>query len=273
MSKGIPITDTPGGRPGLVTYETASQYDDVYEVSTVKNPKYDIGDKIDLSGGRRFRYCLSGAACDTYKGNVFYNAIPATGIDYSLLAEAAAKGATEVKMTNQGVVAQTLDGLKGGNIHITEGDNATTQEYGIIGNTAGGVDDVITIYLDAGLTAAVTVAWYGFCMPSPYSDVRSATPLSSNGGKVSFVGYATAVVNAADLYHWEQTAGPRSASLYGNVVGKTIYARDVVFRFDGNLRHRAAAGVTGLEAQRAGYILDNNIADNGATFIMLQLES
>ena len=78
MSKGKPIADTLG-YPGQVVYDTATQMIDLYEVSVIKNPKYDIGDKIDLADGRVFRYCLSGDVCDTYKANIFYNAIPATG--------------------------------------------------------------------------------------------------------------------------------------------------------------------------------------------------
>lgn len=271
MSKGRAIVEKPGLQ-GRVSYETASQWDYIYRVSTIKDPKWDIGDKVDLPDGRRFRYCLSGAACDTSKANVFYNAIPATGIDYAVLAADAAKGDTKVVLTNQGTVAQTLDGLKGGLIVITEGDPATTQQRLIIGNTAGGVSDEITIYLDAGLTAAVTTSWYGYCMPSEYSDVRRTGGTIENG-KVSFVGYAAAPVNAASLYHWEQTAGKLSCDLYGAEVGKTAYWRDVMFRYDGNLIPRDDDNADGLQAQRAGYIMDNNRADNGATVIMLQMES
>lgn len=270
MSKGKSITVTPG-RSGLVSYETAGQWDYLYRVSAIKDPKWDIGDKVELPDGRKFRHCLSGAACDTFLGNVFFNALGATGMDWSVLTQDEVAGATSIIMTNQGVVAQTKDGLKGGSIAITENDNATTQEYGIIGNTAGGVSDEITVYLDAGLAAAVTTSWYAYCMPSPYSDIRAGNPLgATNGKKVSWVGYAAAVVNAAGLYHWEQTAGPRSCSLYGAEVGKTSDHRDVVFHYDGNLRHRTAGA--GDLGQRAGYIMDNNIAANGATFIMLQLE-
>ncbi|GAG61232.1 unnamed protein product [marine sediment metagenome] len=72
------------------------------------------------------------------------------------------------------------------------------------------------------------------------------------------------------MYHWEQTAGQISCSLQaGKGVGETQYAREVVFQHDGNLMHRGTSGVNGLEAQTAGYIMDDNLDDNGATVIML----
>lgn len=257
------------GGAGLVQSISQGSWESIHRVSTVKDAKWNIGDRIVLPDGRVFRYCKSGDVCDTYKANMFYNAIPATGIDYSLLYADAAQGATSIQMTNQGVVAQTENGLAGGYIEITQNDDGTGQQRGIVGNTAGGVSDVITIYLDAPLTAAVTTSWYAYCMPSPYSDVRRTDALEN--GKVSFVGYAAAPVTAADMYHWEQTWGPRMCSQYGSAVGKTQYMREVVFRYDGNLIHRGASGATGLEAQTAGFIMDNNTADNGATLIMLQI--
>jgi len=262
-------------REGLVGHANAPDWNFIYEVSAVRNPRWNIGDRVVLPDGRVFRYCLSHDACDTYKANAFFNAIPATGIDYAVLAAPAAKGDSSVILDNQGTVAQTLDGLRGGNISITEDDNATVQQRGIIGNTAGGVSDEITIYLDAPLTEAVTVSWKGYCMPSPYSAVTKtfigAIEGGAGKGRVGFCGYAAAPVSAADLYHWEQTWGLIMASTYGNVVGKQQYKREVVFRYDGNLISRGTAGILGLEAQTAGFIMDNNTADNGATQIMLQI--
>ena len=259
------------GGAGLIQSISKGSWDFLYRVSTVKDPKWNVGDRVALPGGRVFYYCKSGDVCDTYKGNVFHNAIPATGIDWSALAADAAQGATSIVMTNQGTVAQVKDGLAGGHIDITEnpGDDGTNQQRGIVGNSAGGVSDEITIYLDAPLTAAVTTSWYAYCMPSPFSDVRRTDALEN--GKRSFVGYAAAPVTAADMYHWQQTWGQRSCSQYGSSVGKTAYMREVVFRYDGNLIHRGATGATGLEAQIAGFILDNNTADNGATVVMLQI--
>lgn len=260
------------GIQGVVGHREAPDWSFLYETSLIKSPHWNVGDKVVLPGGRTFYYCKSGDVCDTYKANIFYNAIPATGIDYSLLAADAAVGAKSIVMTNQGTVAQTEDGLRGGMINITEGDDGTNQQRGIIGNSAGGVSDEITIYLDAALTAAVTTSWYAYCMPSPFSDVRYADAVGGGAyGYQGFVGYAAVAVTAADTYHWEQTWGQLSCSLYGSALGVTRYFREVVFRRDGNLQPRGASGATGLEAQTAGFILDNNAAANGATVIMLQI--
>lgn len=271
MSKGKAKVNYVG-RAGVGGMAGVPTWGFIYEVSTIKNPRYEIGDRVVLPDGRVFRYCKSGDVCDTYKANMFYNAIPATGIDFSLLAADAVLGAISVKMTNQGVHAVVEDDLRGGIIEITEQDDGTSQIRGILGNTADdsvGHNGEVTIYLDAPLVEAVTTSWYAYCMPSPYSDVRRTDALEN--GKVSFVGYAAAKVDAANKYHWEQTWGPCMCSQYGSAVGKTAYMREVVFRYDGNLIHRGATGATGLEAQTAGFIVDNNSADNGATVIMLQI--
>ena len=254
-------------REGLVGHNTAPDYNFIYDSSTVRDPRFYVGDRVILPDGKVFRYCKSAGQCDTFITNVFMNAIPATGIDYSVLAASAAIGATEITMTNQGTVAQTLDGLRGGHINMGTNNN-TVQQRGIIGNSAGGVSDEITIQLDAPLIKALTTSDYAYCMPSPFSAVQGAQ-VGTAPGRVGFVGYSAVSVTAANVYHWEQTWGQISASLYGSAVGKTQYMREVVFRYDGNLIHRGSTGATGLEAQQAGFILDNNAADNGATVIML----
>jgi hypothetical protein len=268
MGKGKAITDTVG-RPGQVSYETAGQWDFLYTTSTEKNPKYDIGDKMVLPDGRVFRYAKSGGACWTGRGVTFENAIPATGIDYSLLAAAAVIGDRSVVMTNQGTVAQTKDGLKGGTILfklLTGSDDSALQQRGIIGNTAGGVSDEITIYLDAGLTAAVSTASYAFCMPSPYSNLKYDASSQSK----SYAGVPAVYVSASDMYFWVQTWG----SLWiapQNEVGKSTKQRDVVFKEDGSLQHKGTTDATYLNGQRAGFIVDNNAANNGSTVICLQI--
>lgn len=260
------------GRSGVVMPQTVPSWDFLYEVSSIRNPKYNIGDKVVLPDGRVFFYCKSSGQCDTFIANQFDVEIPGTGgIDYSVLAAGAAKGAKSVVMTNQGTLAQTLDGLRGGRINIGT-DNNLVQQRGIIGNTAGGVSDEITIYLDAALTRAVTVADYAYCMPSQYSRIIGAQQGDGDGSnkQKSFVGYAAASVTAANMYHWEQTWGPICASLYGAAVGKTDLFREVVFRYDGNLMQRGATTL-GLESQTAGFIMDANTQANGATVIMLKV--
>lgn len=249
----------------------------LYEVSDVQN--YVMGTLIKTPLGRKFRYCLSDGRCDTYIGNIFHGEIGTgadhVGIDFSAIAATAEKGATSIVMTNQGGHSIAKDALSGGIIVMNPSDgtnNSLIQEREIIGNTAGGPTDEITITFAGGLIRKlVGETAYAYCMPSPYSKVRAAQ-IGDCPGKASFVGYAAAEVAVSGIYHWEQTAGLISVSLYGSAVGQTQYFRDVVFRYDGNLIHRGLSGATGLEAQRAGYIVDKNVADNGATLIMLELE-
>jgi len=220
--------------------------------------------------GRVFKYAKSGDECYAGRGNIFYNAIPATGIDYSLLAADAPVGSLSVKMTNQGVVAQTEDGLCGGQIVLKPAagsSDAILQFRGVIGNTAGGVSDVITIYLDAPLDRVLTSGVsYGFVMPSPWSDVRYTDALT----KCSHCGVAAAYVSAANYFHWEQTWGKCWIAPQAEC-GTLAYGREVVWRYDGSIQHRGSSGIDGLEGQLAGFIMDNNEADNGSTVIFLQI--
>jgi len=257
------------GEAGLVQGTTQGPWNFIYGVSAVKDPKWNIGDSVELPNGKSFVYCKSSGVCYTGQGNSLFNAVPATGIDYSAVYAAAAIGAMSIKMTNQGVVAQTEDGLAGGTIilnHSGTSDNSDLQMRGIVGNTAGGVSDVITIYLDAPLTAALTTSSYAFCMPSPYSSVKAGDlPACSK------VGIAATYVSAANMYHWEQYEGRCWIAPQAGC-GSTVHGREVVWRSDGSIQLRAlttGATVNGEEQQVAGYIMDNNTAANGSTEIML----
>jgi hypothetical protein len=257
------------GRQGIVQSATGPDWGFLYRASTVKDPEYNVGDRVQLPDGRVFYYAKSGGACYTGQGNKFYNAIPATGIDYSLLAAASAVRSMQVTMTNQGTVAQTKDGLRNGLIILKPASGSGNNELqmrGIVGNTAGGVSDEITIYLDAPLTEALTTASYAFCMPSPWSDVRYGSDINC-----SHCGISAVEVSDSDVYHWEQTWGlcwiaPQSEC------GTTDYGREVVFRHDGSIQLRDySSALGGAYGQVAGFIVDNNAAANGSTLIMLQV--
>lgn len=279
MARGKSRTEFLGGI-GLANSINAPSWETIYRVSSVIDPKWTVGDLGVAPDGRKFRHCLSTGQCDTYVANIFVNQIGTgashTGIDWSALAATQVVGDLSVTMTLPSTRGIAKDALRGGLIVLNPSsgtNNDVIQQRLITGNTAGVASGTCVIYLDSPLvTALASGTAYGYCMPSPYSAVQGAQ-VGEFPGKVGFVGYAAAPVSTSGLYHWEQTAGQISASLYGSAVGKTQYMRDVVFRYDGNLIHRGATGATGLEAQRAGYILDNNQADNGATVVMLQLDT
>lgn len=267
------------GIQGLIGHQQASNWDYIYRVSSVIDPKWNIGDLTEMPDGRKFRYCLSVDRCDTYIANAFMNEIGTTvhdvGIDWSALAATQAIGDKQVTMTLPSTRDIAEDALRGGLITLNPSsgsNNPTIQERLIVGNTAGVASGTLVIYLDAGLVTALTSGTaYAYCMPSPYSAVKAAGLLASTDlYNASMVGYAAAPVSTSGLYHWEQTAGQISVSAYGTV-GGTDNMREVVFRYDGNIIHRGSTGAPGLEGQHAGYIMDKN-ARNAATVIMLQLE-
>jgi len=258
------------GKEGIVQSDTGPDWGFIYRASTVRDPGWNVGDRVVTPDGRVFYYAKSGDACSTGRGNIFYNAIPATGIDYSLLAAASAISTSQVTMTNQGTVAQTEDGLRNGTIVLKPASGSTDhelQQRRIIGNTAGGVSDEITIYLDAPLTEALTTASYAFAMPSPWLDVRYSE--ASVAYNCSHCGVSAVEVTAADVYHWEQTWGPIWLAPQGEC-GTTDHGREVVWRYDGSIQLRDySSAIGGAYGQVAGYILDNNAAANGSTCIML----
>ncbi len=238
--------------------------------------------------GRVFRYSLSGARCDTFIANCFHDSIGKgagdVGIEWSVLpdqtnlnhpAEDARIGDTIVTMTNQGGHTIAEDGLFGGLLvlNVSVGtNNHTMQLRRITGNSSATLNGLCVISFAEPLVRVLTkAAAYAYCMPSPYNHIQAISGLNETG-KVSACGYAGGEVDVTGKFHWEQTWGIISASLYGTEVGKTQYFRDVVFRYDGNLIPRDGTGIDGLQGQRAGHIIDNNGADNGATLIMLQLD-
>jgi len=262
------------GRAGLVASADAPDWSFIYETSTVKHPKWNIGDVVELPDGRGFVYCKSSGPCYTGLGNCLFNAIPATGIDYANnVAADAAVGAKSVVITNGATVAQTEDGLRGGTIllkQLTGSDDTALQCRGIIGNTAAAKSANCTIYLDAPLTGALTTSSYAYCMPSPYSSVKWLETVGQ-GGMCSHVGVAATYVSAANVYHWEQFKGRVMGLSCQGSPGSAgdEHKRELVWRYQGSVQFRGTTAVTGLNEQVAGYIMDNNIAGNGATEIML----
>ena len=266
------------GGIGLANSINAPSWESIYRVSSVKDSKWNIGDLAVTPDGRKFRYCLSTGRCDTFIANIFVNSIGTgagdVGIDWSALAATSEVGDMSVTMTLPSTRDIAKDSLRGGliSLNISSGQNNDTQQMRLItGNTAGVASGTCVIYLDSPLVTILSsgVA-YGYCMPSPYSAVQAAQ-LGLNTGRVGMVGYAAAAVSTSGLYHWEQTAGQISVSSAGSEVGQTQYHRDLYFKQDGNVVHRTAGA--GDLYQRAGYIMDNNGDNNGATVIMLQNES
>jgi hypothetical protein len=262
------------GMAGIVQSATAGAWDFIYKTSAVRDAKYNIGDRVVLPDGRVYRYCYSGGACWTGRGAAFYNAIPATGIDYANnIAIAAAIGDTKVKVTNGSTVVQTKDGLSGGWILFKTASGSTDaalQQRHIVGNDAMGLAADGWIYLDGPLSGALTTSSYSFCMPSPYNNIINAETIGNSAGAYGIAGIPATYVSASDYYFWTQTWGLCWIAPQGDL-GAADNKRQMVFRWDGSVGPHDDSDAHEEYAQHAGFVVDNNLAGNGATLMMLQV--
>ena len=272
------MTDTRGrasarylGKGGAVGHSIASEWEFIYGTSLVKDPEWEVGDRVVLADGRVFRYCRSDGACYTGQLNKFQSVIGTTsGIDYSALAEAAAIGDTSILMTNQGVIAQTENCMRGGWIEIKVANtDASGNQEGmqrmIIGNTADAsatMDGTVRIYLDAPLTAAVTTSSYAFSIGNPWNAVSNDATATN-----SCCGVAATYVSASGYYHWEQTWGLCFITDIAATLGKVNAERQLIANATGGV----APHDSGCTEQHVGFIVDDNASANGMSLVMLQI--
>jgi hypothetical protein len=255
-------------REGLVSGIDQPDYGFLYDVTAVQDPKWSVGDIVDV-GTKRFVYCKSAGACYTGRGASFKIAI-SDGIDFSLLSVAQAIGDKQITFVGASHAAFTKDQLKGGLVLISDQDSGGTQDAQVqqricIGNDASALNSPCTIYLDAPLTRAVTAATEAFVMPSPYSGIA----LNAGGdGYQSIAGVPVAYVSATAKYFWLQTRGPCWLAPQAGV-GATAWKRGFVWRHDGTIQLVSSGGSSSNTDQYGGYIVDNNTGANGATFVML----
>ncbi len=275
MSKGKAIVDMIRG-PGLVGHETAGEMDFLYAASIIKDPKWDIGDRVVTPDGRVFRYAKASGTLNT---DLLAQHVTGQHIGYNVLASAALEGDTSVTLTvvattegvdGAGVIAE--DELRGGNIIIFTG-NENSQNRGIIGNSALAADGTsITIYLDGALNADVAAGIAAECIASPYLSVKASTVGDGDRG---FVGLAMAP--ATDLqYCWLQTWGicwvaPDNDNSSVDV-GNTVNNLQVVARYNGSVQVHDYNDSENAMAQHVGFVLSRGAGHaQGAPFIMLQI--
>jgi hypothetical protein len=257
----------------------------LYVASTVRDPRFQVGDRVVTPDGRAFRYALAGgtirsefAVCDP-NFSITNAVAPAqstltstilgvnttVGLAGSMVVTITV-GATDGKAAD-GVVA--LDEMRGGTVVIGNGTNQHPQIRGIIGNSAvaagGGSMDV---YLDAPLTAAVTVATTNIeAYLNPYDGVKSMNVV--NSAYVTCLG-ASALDNVTvGQYFWVQTWGSTWLTSDSNT-GKAANGRDLYINTDGSLRGQSSTTYAGY--QRIGVGLDKSTsgASNGPN-VMLQI--
>jgi hypothetical protein len=186
------------GGIGLANSINAPSWESIYRVSSVIDPKWNVGDLGITPDGRKFRYCLSTGQCDPYVGNIFVNSIGTgagdVGIDWSALAATQIVGDLSVSMTVPSTRAIAKDALRGGLIVLnpTVGENNDViQQRLITGNSQADASGTCIIYLDSPLVTALAGGTaYGYCMPSPYSGVQGAQ-IGAYNGVVSCLGCIT----------------------------------------------------------------------------------
>lgn len=269
MTKGKASVDYLG-RSGVVTPQTAPSWDFIYEASLVKQPKYELGDRVVLPDGREFHYAKSSGACWAGRAVQFDN----TGFQgWGSVAVSQVVGDKQVTITGGGHAIVAKDELRGGYMFIADPTVGFTdravQFRGIIGNLAAGLNKNVTIYLDGPLTNAIT-ATVNACevFKSPYSAVQLAFQMEvAAKGKP---GVAATYVSAANMYFWIQTKGPTWVGSKNNLIKHDIGG---VWRHDGSLEGMSAIIGDTLVAnpetsQYAGYSMVGNNAGNGPLFML-----
>jgi hypothetical protein len=260
MAQNTMRVDRLGG-PGVVKSVSRGQHDFIYRVSTVIDPKWNVGDRVELADGREFVYCLNAG------NNALFAAhgceFSETGYtSYTAFATNAAVGDTSVTVPAATHAALTEDELVGGTILIFDGatDLYTTTRY-ITGNAAASANAAFLCYLDAELSYAVTS---GTSACETYKNPYASIEVASNAAKPK-AGVPAAYVPASASYFWCQTKGTCWVAPQSTVNNNE--GTGVCWRHDGSIEATATAlGATVPDAdttQIAGYLQAGSQAGNG----------
>lgn len=231
--------------------------------------RFIYGTRFLTWDGKVWKYSLSGASCYTERGNMFFNTISSdvNGIDYSVLTANQSAGDREITLTN-GSTAVAEDYLAGGLAVIIPSETFTDGEVmhrGIIGNDAAATSAECRIFLDYPIETAVTTSESAYVMPSSYNNLR----YGDTSGRRSIAGLAGTYVSASGKNFWTQTYGPCQITNGGpQTCGKTPFHRSVWWSHDGTVKIFDSTPTTDATDQLAGFVLDNNGDNNGATNIM-----
>ena len=260
------------GREGVVMPQTTPSWAFIYEASTVKHPKYDVGDRVVLPDGREFHYAKSSAACISGQGCEF----TATGAFGKYPIATVAKGGYQVTLADSGsstvlthasVIAK--DEFRGGYVifHDVAAGNADAQFRGIIGNDVSAINAVVTIYLDGPLHKAILTNTFTEVFENPYAALRTGTSAA-----LAKAGVPAVEVSAASMYFWVQKAGPVFVAPQTSDVG-AHGGMGCYWRHDGSIEAiEIALGISTVPAadstQYAGHTLEGSQAGNGPLFML-----
>ena len=250
------------GSGGLIRISDQPDWGFIYETSTVRNSKFNIGDKVELPDGRIFRYGLSTGVLKAEMGCKFTDAGIVPFTSFTTAAAVAAKTISCPAATH---VSQAKDQLRGGYVVIFLA--GAVQFRGIVGNDATAADVAFNIYLDGALSVAVSTSSAVEVYGNPYRFLDSNMDPNGNG----FAGAPAVAVSAAAMYFWVQTNGPIFLNPQSTLTA-TKEATMGCFRHDGSLEAIATAlGATIPTydtSQIAGYRMAGSYSGNGPLFML-----
>lgn len=257
---------------GLVRRDNAGGWDFLYQASTVKDPRFNIGDRVTLPDGRVFRYALASGTCNPEVG-----AYKPKKTNTCAVAPAQASGAgaignhfvtvtidTEIGVLTTGVLAENE--LAGGYIVVGNGNAQHPQMRQIISHpaltSAGGS---LTLKLDAELVTAVTAATTTIeLMESPFYCIKAD---NSGGQYVTYLGVPARVATSGQ-YFWVQTKGIAWITSDGNTCDSGL-DRTIVWVGNGSVVSSNDITVeSGLQIAGVAMDMSGSGASN-APFVML----
>lgn len=273
------------GTEGQVTYQTEPNWDFLYSQSTVKDPNWNVGDRVQTPDGRVFRYAKAGSTMSSMKYGVYgYNqlvaeytsptCVPTSTIAVGARSAAFTVTAASIGASRNGVIAE--DELRGGYISFYGTTSGDRPQRGIIGNTAlAAADTSITLYFDAAIKTAMNASVATEILANPYSDVRSDT--EQYGIWSSCLGMPN-VLATSGQYYWLQTWGPFRITPTSAALGVNQGERMFVFGANGSICstatwHTQLATTPTHCYQIAGFLLERTTGGSAdaAPFINLQI--
>jgi hypothetical protein len=258
------------GEAGLVQGNVRGSWDFIYETSTVKDAKWNCGDKVTTPDGREFRYArstealITGLGCNfTYAGYTGYTTFTTTAAvgDRSLTVPAATHAAL------------TEDELAGGYIVIFDNSTSGVEFRQITGNASASANAAFVIYIDGALTQEITLSDSCETYQNPYAALETANLGLANTPKA---GLPASYVSAALTYFWVQVTGPCFVSPQGGKLGAKNEGNKGLgggyWSDYGNVSDaETSMGVTVANArgsQYAGYVILGDADNNGPLFML-----
>ena len=236
----------------------------VFKTSLVKDPGRFLGDRVTTPDGRSFVYSKSSAACISGHGCEFTDT-GVVAITTLTVAQSGGglAGTQVVEIPAATHAALTLDQLQGGYAIVYNGTDNNVDFLQIVGNDASAENAALVIYLEAGVSQAITTSSKVEVFANPYSALRTATSAT-----LAKAGRPAVPVAAASTYFWCQDDGmcwiaPQSVVGENGGIG-------CFWKHDGSLESAdtalAVTTATNDTSQYAGHTVAGTAAGNGPLF-------